>query len=255
MDPHGETAGPPPWNIKVIPMIPPEQSKKVFVRRMFNDIAAKYDLLNSILSFGQDNRWRKKAVADIPAHGLVIDLCAGGGEMAREILSRKNFRGEVIMTDISPNMLLLIKRNMPPIYEGRYHIVICDVENLPFKAGSFSGAVSAFCLRNLSDLKTFTNEVRRVMAAGGPVRHLEIGHPKGRLLTDAFEFYFFRLSPLIARIFTSKSYAYRYLPASLKSFPGQVEVEKLLGHDWKAACHKDILGGIASIYSLEKGEN
>jgi demethylmenaquinone methyltransferase/2-methoxy-6-polyprenyl-1,4-benzoquinol methylase len=235
-------------------MIPKQQSKQAFVRRMFDDIAEKYDLLNTILSFGQDNRWRKKAIADIPSDGLSIDLCAGGGEMAREILSRKDFEGDVILTDISSNMLSLIKRNIPSIFRGRYHIVICDAENLPFKDNSFSGAVSAFCLRNLSDLSAFTGEVRRVMMAGAPVRHLEIGHPKSKLLAGLFEFYFYRLSPLLAGVFTSKSYAYRYLPASLRSFPRQNEIEKILGSNWHKASHKNIMGGIAAVYSLEKGE-
>jgi demethylmenaquinone methyltransferase/2-methoxy-6-polyprenyl-1,4-benzoquinol methylase len=234
-------------------MTPAKSSKQAFVRRMFDDIAGGYDRLNTVLSFGQDNRWRKKAVADIPMEGLIIDLCAGGGEMAREILARKDFRGDVIITDISPNMLSLIERNIPSKFCGRYNVVICDAELLPFKGNVFNGAVSAFCLRNLSDLKTFSKEVRRVMVNGCPVRHLEIAHPRSRLLAVLFEFYFYRLSPLVACFFTDKAYAYLYLPASLKSFPRQPEVDKILGVGRNDVSHRDLMGGIAAIYAFERG--
>jgi demethylmenaquinone methyltransferase/2-methoxy-6-polyprenyl-1,4-benzoquinol methylase len=233
-------------------MLPDKSAKKAFVSRMFDDISGKYDFLNSILSFGQDNRWRKKAIADIPNDGQVIDLCAGGGEMAAQILHRKNFNGDLVITDISACMLALIKRNIPSKYAGRYHAVICDSERLPFKSDFASGAVSAFCLRNLSDLNAFTSEVRRVLRNGGLARHLEIAHPKKKILSFLFELYFYKLSPLIARIFTSKSYAYRYLPASLKSFPPQEIVAKTLGNGWADISYKNLMGGIAAIYSLKK---
>jgi demethylmenaquinone methyltransferase / 2-methoxy-6-polyprenyl-1,4-benzoquinol methylase len=229
-----------------------KSSKKIFVSRMFDDIAGKYDFLNSILSFGQDNRWRKKAISGISQNGLIIDLCAGGGEMAREILSRKDFTGDVIITDISRGMLSLIRQNLPSEYNARYQTVVCDAEKLPFKDNLFSGAVSAFCLRNLSDLNAFTSETKRVLTDHGLVRHLEIAHPRNKILSILFEFYFYKLSPLLSRLFTSKSYAYRYLPASLKGFPSQDEVKTILGSGWGHASYKNIMGGIAAIYSLRK---
>jgi demethylmenaquinone methyltransferase / 2-methoxy-6-polyprenyl-1,4-benzoquinol methylase len=231
----------------------PSPSKQDFVCRMFDDISGKYDFLNTILSFGQDNRWRKKAITEIPKDGLILDLCAGGGEMAREILSQNNFRGEVIITDISRGMISLVKRNLPAKYNGRYQAVICDAEKLPFKSEIASGAVSAFCLRNLSDLTAFTNEVKRTLKIDGIACHLEIAHPERKLLSIPFEFYFYKLSPMLARFFTTKSYAYHYLPASLKGFPPQKKVLSILGTDWSQASYRNIMGGMAAIYSLKKG--
>lgn len=221
---------------------------------MFDDISGKYDFLNTILSLGQDNRWRKKAVAGISRNGIIIDLCAGGGEMARQILSDKNFNGELIITDISQGMLSLIKQNIPSEFNGRYHPVICDAEKLPFKNDIASGAVSAFCLRNLSDLDAFTDEVKRVLKSDGLARHLEIAHPNNKMLSVLFEFYFYKLSPLIARLFTLKSYAYRYLPASLKNFPPQKKVAEILGRGWTDTSYQNLMGGIAAIYSCKKGD-
>jgi demethylmenaquinone methyltransferase / 2-methoxy-6-polyprenyl-1,4-benzoquinol methylase len=229
-----------------------ENPKTKFVTEMFDDIHGKYDSLNTILSAGQDRRWRKQTVRDLPSDGVIIDLCAGGGEMAQAILSRKSFTGMVAVTDISKGMLSLTAQNMDSDFQARYFLVVCDAERLPFKDGIFSGATSAFCLRNLSDLSRFTAEVSRCLLPGGMARHLEIAHPPNKLLALLFEFYFYKLSPLIARLFTAKTYAYRYLPNSLRIFPPQEKVLEILGKGWKAADYKNIMGGISAVYTLKK---
>jgi demethylmenaquinone methyltransferase/2-methoxy-6-polyprenyl-1,4-benzoquinol methylase len=229
--------------------------KKSFVRRMFDDIPARYDLLNTIVSFGQDRRWRRKTLADMPLNGTVIDLCSGGGELARELLARPDFKGEIVLADISKGMIMLNRRILGPAYCGRYLAVICDVENLPFKNDIFSGAMCAFSLRNLTDLGQFSDEVKRVLIWKGVARFLEIAHPENSILGALFKFYFYRLSPLIARLFTNKKYAYDYLPRSLKAFPRQGDVLKLLSSGWAKYNYENIFGGIAAIYVFEKGKD
>ena len=219
---------------------------------MFDDIHGKYDFLNTMLSFGEDRRWRKKAVKEIPTDGLIIDLCAGGGQLSKMLLSRKDFVGDVILADIAPNMLRHSRGILGPKFDKRYFPVVCDVENLPFKDNIFIGAISAFSLRNLSDLTAFSGEIRRVLKKDGEVRLLEIGHPHGKLFSALFELYFYHISPRIAEFFTSKKYAYRYLPNSLKAFPPQDDVIKILGNGWPHSSYKNILGGIAAIYRLHK---
>jgi demethylmenaquinone methyltransferase / 2-methoxy-6-polyprenyl-1,4-benzoquinol methylase len=229
-----------------------QNSKTKFVSEMFDDIHDKYDFLNTILSAGQDRRWRKLAVRPLPNDGVIIDLCAGGGEMAQAILSRKSFAGIVAVTDISKGMLSLTAKNMSANFKNRFFVVVCDAEHLPFKNAAFSGATSAFCLRNLSDLSRFTDEVHRCLQADGMARHLEIAHPPNKLLSALFEFYFYSLSPMIAGLFTAKSYAYKYLPNSLKIFPTQDKVCETLGRGWKKASYKNIMGGISAVYTLIK---
>lgn len=228
------------------------QGKQKFVREMFDDISDKYDFLNTVLSFGQDNRWRTKAAAEMPSSGLILDLCAGGGEMARLLFARSDFAGEIIITDMSRPMLSLAPSNIDDRYQERYQIVVCDAEKLPFKDNIFTGAMSAFCLRNLADLKAFSSESNRALQAGGQVRHLEIAHPRSHLLETTFNFYFYKLSPLIARIFTAKAYAYKYLPNSLKIFPPQEKVLETLNIGWARASFRNLMGGIAAIYKFEK---
>ena len=221
---------------------------------MFDDIHGRYDLLNSIISFGQDRSWRKLATRHIPASGIIVDLCSGGGELALELFRRHDFTGLVVLADVSRGMLSLSHNLVIRKYGERCFAVICDVEKLPFKNDVFVAGMSAFCLRNLSDLAAFSQEVNRTLMPDGAASHLEIAHPENAILSALFELYFYKVSPLIARVITSKAYAYRYLPASLKSFPSQERVCEILGRGWRHSEYRNILGGIAAVYALRKGE-
>jgi demethylmenaquinone methyltransferase/2-methoxy-6-polyprenyl-1,4-benzoquinol methylase len=230
--------------------------KKRFVRRMFDDIYLRYDLLNTILSAGMDDRWRKKAIEGIASDSVIIDLCGGGGQLAGQLLEGRSFQGLVIVADISMRMISQAPRILGPGGSGsRYVAVVCDVQCLPFKDRVFDAAISAFSLRNLDDLSAFSNEARRILRYGGRARLLEIGHPRGRILRFFFEFYFYRLGPLIARIFTDKRYAYEYLPASLKAFPHQKDVLRVLSANWDDSDMLELWRGIAVIYKLSKRKN
>ncbi len=178
-----------------------DNNKKQFVRRMFDEIQGKYDFLNTILSFGQDNRWRKKAIKGMPKNGIIIDLCGGGGQMAGLIFSDNNFAGAIVIADISKNMLMQSRYSLNGKNSGSNFPVVCDVENLPFKNDSFSAGISAFSLRNLTDLEAFSRETFRVLQPEGEARFLEIAHPDNKLLSILFNFYFYKLSPLIAKAF------------------------------------------------------
>lgn len=223
---------------------------------MFDDIYLRYDLLNTILSAGMDNRWRKKAIEEIASDAVIIDLCGGGGQLARKLLDRRNFQGLVIVADISRRMISQVPRILGPLGSGgQYMAVVSDVECLPFKNCVFDAAISAFSLRNLDNLSAFSSEARRILKYGGRASLLEIGHPRGGILSFFFEFYFYRLGPLIARIFTDKRYAYEYLPASLKAFPHQKDVLRVLSANWDDSDMLELWRGIAVIYKLSKREN
>jgi demethylmenaquinone methyltransferase/2-methoxy-6-polyprenyl-1,4-benzoquinol methylase len=226
--------------------------KKRFVRRMFDDIHQKYDLINTILSFGNDNRWRTMTVTDMPSGGLVIDLCGGGGQMAKQLFSSKDFVGQIVIADLSLKMIANARKTIDRKFEDRCAAVVCDVERLPFKAGIFDGAISGFSLRNLTDLPSFTGEMRRVLKRGGIARLLEIGHPPGRVFGWLFRLYFYRLAPLVARMLTTKKYAYSYLPDSLKAFPKQEQILRILSDGWNESSYLELSGGMAVIYRLAK---
>ena len=225
--------------------------KKSFVRRMFNDIHGNYDFINTVLSFGMDRRWRNLVIRDFSGKALVADLCGGGGQLSKMLLGKKDFSGTVIIVDLSINMIAAGKRNFSSNFANRAICVVADAEFLPFKNFVFDGAMSAFCLRNLSDLQLFTVEARRVLRRGGMARHLEIAHPGNKLIRTLFEFYFYRVTPFVSMALGGKKYAYKYLPASLKIFPEQSQVCDILGNGWKKASFKNLLGGMAAVYKLD----
>jgi demethylmenaquinone methyltransferase/2-methoxy-6-polyprenyl-1,4-benzoquinol methylase len=233
----------------------PDNSKKQFVRQMFDEIQGKYDFLNTILSFGQDNRWRKKAIREMPNEGIIVDLCGGGGQMANHLLAIKDFVGAIVIADISKNMLAQSRTLIDSKYSGRYFPVVCDAEKLPFKNCSFSGGMSAFSLRNLTDLEAFSRETLRAIQPNGIARFLEIAHPENKFISPLFNFYFYRLSPIIARLFGAEKYAYKYLPQSLKIFPDQKNVVKILSVGWRKSNYKNLFGGMAAIYTLSKASD
>src|SRR3990170_7503744 len=108
--------------------------KKVFVQKMFSDIAPDYDRLNRIISFNMDFSWRKKSTENIQNARLVLDLCAGTGDMALALFSHKNFKGKIVLCDFSFEMLILAKKKLQKYLDNHRIFLVCgDVEKLPCK--------------------------------------------------------------------------------------------------------------------------
>lgn len=230
-------------------------SKRHFITRMFEDISDRYDFLNRVISFGLDGLFRKKAVRIHSGDQLVLDICAGTGDMAKELLKDRQFKGAVVLADLSPKMLKIAMEKMRRIDlpdSAECFFVFADAEHMPFKQGSFDGIISGFSLRNLGNLEKFGRELSFVLRQGGQASLLDIAHPSNRIYAWLFHLYFYRLVPLFSQLFTRKKYAYRYLPASLRVFYRQPEVLRRLKGDSLSGRFEDLLGGIAAIYRLSK---
>ncbi len=226
--------------------------KKARVRQMFSELAPDYDRLNRIISFNSDQRWRRRAVRPLVGCRIVLDLCAGTGDMAVALFSNPNFQGVVVLSDFALPMLKLAHRKLGA-FSGRVLIVCADAEKLPFKPEVFDGAALGFSLRNLENLDGFAREARRVLRPGGLGAFLEIAHPANRLWGRFFYTYFYRLMPGLAGIFTRHRQAYRYLPESLKVFPPQEEVAALFVREgFSDSRYENLWGGLAALYNVRK---
>ncbi|GMT42590.1 MAG: demethylmenaquinone methyltransferase [bacterium] len=186
------------------------------IERLFSAIAPTYDLLNSLLSFGVDRRWRKKAVKTLaPNSGLYLDVAAGTGGMAAEIFnSGKDVR--VIAADLSHEMLKIGIRKSAGM-KISYHRV--DALALSFRGGSFNGVTCAFGIRNFSNLKAGLKEILRVLKPGGSVVILEFSKPANAVVRGIYFLYFTRVLPFIGRMVSGHDSAYSYLPESVRTFP------------------------------------
>lgn len=182
---------------------------------MFDAIAHRYDLLNHVLSFGQDVRWRRRAVALARAGrgDRALDVGAGTGDLALA-LSRSGV--PVIAVDLAAQMLLRARRRPGG---GALRLVVGSATALPFADAAFDAVVAGFAVRNFGDLAAGAREMRRVVRPGGRAVIVELALPPNRVLRRLHLFYLHRVAPLVARALGSRFEAYRYLPVSVEAFP------------------------------------
>ncbi len=189
--------------------LPSGDEKRRVVRAMFDSIAGRYDLVNRVMTFGLDVRWRRNAVKrlGLAPGSVVADLACGTGDLCRE-LAKAGMRP--IGFDLSMGMLQAARCSAP--------LVHADIAALPLPAGRLDGAVCGFALRNLVDLPAFFAETARVLRPGGRIALLDASPPEGRVLGVAHRVYFNRVVPLIGGVLSDRR-AYAYLPKSMAYLP------------------------------------
>jgi len=189
----------------------------VQVRSMFGRIARRYDLLNSLLSVGIDQRWRAAAVrsAGELASGRVLDACTGTGDLALAFAARG---ARVLAVDFTPQMVSLARRKGAG-WGGRVHVVQGDALCLPSVSAGVDLASVAFGIRNVADRTRALQELMRVVRPGGRVLVLEFSMPPGRILGGLYRLYFTRLLPLVGRLVSRDKDAYDYLPRTVMAWP------------------------------------
>jgi demethylmenaquinone methyltransferase/2-methoxy-6-polyprenyl-1,4-benzoquinol methylase len=206
-----------------------ETGKAEFVQAMFTRIAARYDLMNALMTFGRHQAWRRAAArATIAApEGRALDLATGTADLALAILAVSRHR-RVIGADFSLGMLRQAQQKLRARRESRITLVAADALRLPFADASFACVTSAFLLRNLADLEQGLREMRRVTRAGGRVVMLEITQPTLPVFSTVFGLYFHWLVPAMGALVAGDAEAYRYLPSSVDRFASPDELVALM---------------------------
>jgi len=221
------------------------------IREMFDAIAPRYDLLNRLLSFGIDRRWRTFAVGQlqIPPGGMVLDVATGTGDVALEIASRTPGSVRIVGEDFTQGMLLqgMGKIAQSP-YRDRILLVNAPCESMPHPAGIFDGVTIAFGIRNVVDRLAGLREMCRVLKPGGRAVILEFSNPRSRLFKALYYFYFRRILPFLGGLISKRS-AYQYLPDSVLEFPDQETFKALMDEaGFVELKHFDLTFGIATVY-------
>jgi len=208
------------------------------VRRMFDAIAPRYDLVNRIMTFRLDTRWRRRAVRDLalPANSTVLDLAAGTGDLCID-LRRAQLRP--IAIDLSFGMLSNDRSNAPRAQ--------ADILRLPIPSQSVDGIICGFALRNLDDLDVFFTECARVIRPGGRVALLDVGVPHNPIIRFGNNIYFGKIVPRIGALLSDAA-AYRYLPRSIAYLPDRsVLVAQLQRAGFSDATHTQLSGGLTQL--------
>jgi demethylmenaquinone methyltransferase / 2-methoxy-6-polyprenyl-1,4-benzoquinol methylase len=226
------------------------RDKRSYVRAMFSDIAPRYDLLNHLLSFNVDRRWRRKALRALDweraPSGLFLDLCAGTLDVASLLATQPGFAGRIVGADFAEPML---RAGRDKVRSRPVHPVTADALSLPLPPGSCAGAIVAFGVRNLVDLDAGLREVARVLVPGARFVILEFTTPPSALVRSGYHLYFHRLLPRLGGLISGNRGAYRYLPESVAHFPSPPELaDRLRAAGFRDVRWQSLTFGIAAIH-------
>lgn len=231
-----------------------QKTKAVKIESMFNSIAKKYDLGNTILSFGTHHLWRKTLIRMLPkALNLkVLDVCTGTGDLLPLLYKRfsssdtENVKG----IDFSSDMLAESRIKYP-----EFKVEKGDAQALTYNDNSFDITSVAFGVRNYTDLELGLSELYRVLKPGGSALILEFGQPKIPIFSSLYKFYSKYIMPLIGGLVTGNKEAYTYLPNTAKEFPCREDfLEKLNSAGFSKNKYKSLTLGIAYAYLATKEE-
>ncbi|MFN2557160.1 MAG: class I SAM-dependent methyltransferase [Nitriliruptorales bacterium] len=214
------------------------------VQAMFDRVAPRYDLANTVLSFGQDAYWRRVAArAADPAGGWVLDVAAGTGALSRELV--RVGASKVVALDLSHRMLVAGAGRRPT----RVVLVNGDALRLPFADATFDVTTIAFGLRNLPDPQAALAEFARVTRPRGRLVVLEFGHPTWPPFRWLYTRYLLRALPLIASALSPAPSAYRYLADSIQRWPGADGLGKWIARNgWESVAYRPLSAGIVVMH-------
>lgn len=218
--------------------LPVGEEKARAVQTMFDDIAPRYDLVNRIMTFRLDQRWRKTTVKilGLPDNSVVLDLACGTGDFCNELVEQGY---TAIGMDFSLGMLRAA-RTKAPLAQG-------DAQQLPVPDASVDGVTCGYALRNFSDLEQFFSELARVVRPGGRIALLEVAEPPNRLVRAGHNIYFGKVVPLVGGILSKKS-AYRYLPRSVAYLPEPDELLAMIeSAGFTFVGRKLVTGGLSQV--------
>jgi demethylmenaquinone methyltransferase/2-methoxy-6-polyprenyl-1,4-benzoquinol methylase len=218
---------------------------------MFATIAARYDLLNHLLSGNIDKRWRRLVAKTLyqgldSGKGRILDVACGTGDLSLTLAAEGD--AEIVGLDFCRPMLDIAASKSSrrgakiPFIEG-------DALALPFRDSSFDGVTIAFGLRNLAGVESGLRELLRVLRPGGRVAVLEFSKPRYAVFRGLFKVYFTKLLPVLGGLISGSRGAYQYLPDSVSRFPDQNELSSLMNRaGFEEVTYKNLTGGIAALH-------
>ncbi|MDX1387828.1 MAG: bifunctional demethylmenaquinone methyltransferase/2-methoxy-6-polyprenyl-1,4-benzoquinol methylase UbiE [Acidobacteriota bacterium] len=236
--------------------MPPSESREPRrVREMFGSIAPRYDLLNHLLSFNLDRRWRRRAVRELaPDSGArVLDLCGGTGDLSVE-LAREVREGVVVCCDFCQPMLELARSKFrKKRLDDRCVVLGADGLRLPFREATFDAVTVAFGVRNFADLDAGLREIGRVLRPSGRLVVLEFSTLQAPVMSRLYRFYLDRVLPRLGDSVSGESGPYGYLARTIGEFP---DVDLLAGRireaGFAAVGWTTMTGGIVAVHTAIK---
>jgi ubiquinone/menaquinone biosynthesis methyltransferase len=227
-------------------------SKAPYVRRLFDTIADRYDLITVLLSYGQDRRWKRRLIelAGSLDGQVVLDLACGTGDLAF-LAARRGAR--VTGLDVTRRMIELARAKDDPSGAARVRFVVGDMMALPFPPGSVDVVTTGYGLRNVPILEQSIGEIRRVLKDGGLLLSLDFNRPASAPVRLAYHAYLTAVGSTLGLLLHGDADTYRYIPESIRRYPGAARVVELLRSGGFAdARWQRVLGGLMAIHIAKK---
>jgi demethylmenaquinone methyltransferase/2-methoxy-6-polyprenyl-1,4-benzoquinol methylase len=231
------------------------EGKRRYVRRLFATIADRYDFITRFLSYGQDRRWKRRAIrlARLQPDDRVLDLACGTGDLMFEAAPVTT---RAVGLDVTLRMLQLARergsRLSGPV-RGRCGFVTGDMGSLPFADGRFDVVTTGYGLRNVAVLTEAIGEIHRVLAPGGRLVSLDFNRPANPVVRQAYWIYLTVVGSGLGLALHGDADTYRYIPESIRNYPGAEAVATLLrAHGFQDVRVVPVLGGLMAIHVAVK---
>lgn len=226
-----------------------KEKKQTYVNQMFAIIAPRYDFITSFLSFGMDSGWKRKLVSmlNLEGHERVLDLACGTGDITFA-LGAQLPRGEAVGVDITQEMIDIAQSKKSERSIANVAFQQGDIMRLPFEDSSFDHVTCGYALRNVPDVELALREIARVLKPGGRFCSLDFAHPDNAIYRWAYINYLIVVGSAVGFALHGDIDVYRYIPESLKLYPGQRRVAQMMQEiGFSAVGYQEFGGGIMAI--------
>lgn len=229
------------------------EEKASKVADVFHSVAAKYDVMNDLMSLGVHRIWKRLTIESSgvrPGH-KVLDIAGGTGDLTMQFSKRVGDQGEVVLADINASMLNVGRdRLLDKGYGSNIEFVQANAECLPFPDNHFNIVSIAFGLRNVTDKDKAIASMLRVLKPGGRLLILEFSKPSNALLSDAYDKYSFTALPMMGKLITNDSESYQYLAESIRMHPDQETLKGMMEQaGFVNTRYQNMTGGIVALHS------
>jgi len=207
------------------------EDKQAMVADVFHSVAAKYDVMNDLMSFGVHRLWKRFTIdmTGVRPGNKVLDLAGGTGDLTKKFSKIVGPQGKVVLADINSSMLEVGRERLTNQgYVGNIEYVQANAECLPFEDNTFDVITIAFGLRNVTDKDAALRSMTRVLKPGGRLLVLEFSKPTNPLMSKAYDLYSFTALPFMGKVVTNDSESYKYLAESIRMHPDQETLKGMM---------------------------
>lgn len=226
--------------------------KQKLVANVFHSVAAKYDLMNDVMSMGIHRLWKRFTIemSGVRKGQAVLDLAGGTGDLAAKFADKVGHQGKVVLADINESMLHVGRDKLTDKgYGHRIQFAQVNAESLPFEDNSFDIITIGFGLRNVTHKDKALQSMYRVLKPGGRLLILEFSKPEHEWLNKVYDTYSFRLLPAMGKLLVNDSESYRYLAESIRMHPDQETLKKMmLNSGFDEVEYHNMTGGIVALH-------